>query len=101
MYLSPSVKQIQLKGDFKNLAFPVGAFFDVRVSDTDARRYSVAQINEEKDNLELIVHLHGKGCGSDYSWNKRNTPYENQYRKPNNHKGILWWKPCVISSDTI
>jgi len=66
MYLSPSVKQIQLKGDFKNLAFPVGAFFDVRVSDTDARRYTVAQINEEKDNLELIVHLHGKGCGSDY-----------------------------------
>ncbi|TYR36654.1 siderophore-interacting protein [Sphingobacterium phlebotomi] len=65
-YLSPSIKQFRLKGDFKNLQFPVGAFFDVRVSDTDARRYTVAHINEEKDKLVLIIHLHGKGCGSDY-----------------------------------
>ncbi|RZF61506.1 FAD-binding oxidoreductase [Sphingobacterium corticibacterium] len=65
-YLSPSVKQLRLEGDFKNLHFPVGAFFDIRVSDTDARRYTVAQINEEKDKLTLIAHLHGKGVGSDY-----------------------------------
>ncbi|MBD1432042.1 siderophore-interacting protein [Sphingobacterium sp. DN00404] len=65
-YLSPSVKQLQLKGDFKNLHFPVGAFFDIRVSDTEARRYTVAQVNEKKDKLTLIAHLHGKGVGSDF-----------------------------------
>lgn len=65
-YLSPSVKRIQLEGDFKNFHFPVGTFFDIRVSDTDSRRYTVAHINEEKDKLELIAHVHGKGCGSDY-----------------------------------
>lgn len=65
-YLSPSVKRIGLKGDFKTLHFPVGAFFDFRVTDTDARRYTVSHVNVEKNHLEFIAHIHRKGCGSDY-----------------------------------
>jgi len=65
-YLSPSVKRIGLKGDFKDLHFPVGAFFDFRVTDTDARRYTVSHVNVEKNHLEFIAYIHGKGCGSDY-----------------------------------
>jgi len=64
--LSPSVKRISLQGYFEKLQFSVGAFFDIRVSDTDARRYTVAEINTEKDNLKLIAHIHGNGCGSDF-----------------------------------
>mgnify|MGYP003576854488 FL=1 len=65
-YLSTSVKRISLQGNFEKLQFPVGAFFDVRVSDTDARRYTIAEINSEKDRLKLIAHIHGNGCGSDF-----------------------------------
>ncbi|RKO69765.1 siderophore-interacting protein [Sphingobacterium puteale] len=65
-HLSTSVKRISLQGNFEKLQFSVGAFFDIRVSDTDARRYTIAEINSEKDNLKLIAHIHGHGCGSDF-----------------------------------
>lgn len=65
-YLSPSVKRVRLNGDFKKLHFPVGSFFDFRVTDTDARRYTVSYVDVEKSNLELIAHIHGKGSGSGY-----------------------------------
>ncbi|PUV24224.1 FAD-binding oxidoreductase [Sphingobacterium athyrii] len=65
-HLSSSLKRISLQGNFEKLHFSVGAFFDIRVSDTDARRYTIAEINNEKDNLKLIAHIHGHGLGSDY-----------------------------------
>ncbi|MDR2274795.1 MAG: siderophore-interacting protein [Sphingobacterium sp.] len=65
-YLSRSVKRISLQGDFAKFQFSVGAFFDIRVSDTNARRYTIAEINSDKDNLKLIAHIHGHGCGSDF-----------------------------------
>jgi len=65
-YLSTTVKRISLQGDFGKLQFSVGAFFDIRVSDTDARRYTIAEINSEKNTLQLIAHIHGNGCGSDF-----------------------------------
>jgi NADPH-dependent ferric siderophore reductase len=65
-YLSRSVKRISLQGNFEKFQFPIGAFFDIRVSETDARRYTVAEINNEKNRLKLIVYIHGKGCGSDF-----------------------------------
>ncbi|ULT25230.1 FAD-binding oxidoreductase [Sphingobacterium sp. E70] len=65
-YLSTTVKRISLQGDFEKLQFSVGAFFDIRVSDTNARRYTIAEINSEKNSLQLIAHIHGNGCGSDF-----------------------------------
>lgn len=64
--LSPSLKKIQFKGDFKNLHFPVGAFVDFRVSETDARRYTVSLADPENGIIEMIVHLHGDGSGRHY-----------------------------------
>ncbi|MFD2556844.1 FAD-binding oxidoreductase [Sphingobacterium tabacisoli] len=65
-YLSPSVKLIKLTGLFDELHVPVGAFFDIRISDTEARRYTISSINRENSTLDLIVYLHGQGPGSKY-----------------------------------
>jgi 2-polyprenylphenol hydroxylase and related flavodoxin oxidoreductases len=63
-YLTPSVKRISLSGYFQKLQLSVGAFFDIRVSNTDARRYTIAGINSKRDKMHLIAHIHGQGCGS-------------------------------------
>lgn len=65
-YLSKTLKLIRIKGDFNDLALPVGAFFDIRVTDTDARRYTISGVDAEQNTLDLIAHIHGSGCGSDY-----------------------------------
>lgn len=64
--LSPSLKRIQFKGDFGKASFPVGAYIDFRVNETDARRYSVAKFDNANDLVDVIVHLHGDGPGSIY-----------------------------------
>jgi NADPH-dependent ferric siderophore reductase len=61
--LSRSVKKIRFKGDFKNAHFSVGAYIDFRVSDTEARRYTVSNADTQNGFMELIVHLHGNGPG--------------------------------------
>ncbi|KEO75340.1 FAD-binding oxidoreductase [Anditalea andensis] len=66
VYLSKSIKKIRFQGDFDNLSFPVGAFMDFRVSDTEARRYTVSYVDIENEILEFIVHLHGQGVGCMY-----------------------------------
>lgn len=63
-FLSPFVKRIRVKGDFKNLIFPVGSYVDFRVCDTEARRYTVSDVDVEKGILQFIVHLHGNAPGS-------------------------------------
>ena len=65
-YLSPSVKKIQFKGTFDSLTFQVGSYLDFRVSDTEARRYTVSYIDPQKETLEFIVHLHGEGQGRQF-----------------------------------
>lgn len=65
-YLSPSIKKIQFKGTFDSLQFQVGSYLDFRVSDTEARRYTVSYIDPQKETLEFIVHLHGKGQGRQF-----------------------------------
>lgn len=64
--LSPSLKRIQFKGDFSKINFPVGAYIDFRVNATDARRYTVSHVDIENGILDLIVHLHGRGSGSQF-----------------------------------
>jgi len=65
-FLSQSVKKICFKGDFKKLNFSVGSYIDFRISDTEARRYTASYADTENGILEFIVHLHGKGCGSEF-----------------------------------
>lgn len=64
--LSKSIKKIRFTGDFKNIQFMVGSYIDLRVSDTEFRRYTASYSDTEKGILEFIVHLHGNGCGSDF-----------------------------------
>lgn len=63
-FLSDTVKKIQFKGNFKKLNFGVGSFIDFRVSDTEARRYTVSYVDATRGILELIAHLHGEAPGS-------------------------------------
>jgi len=65
-FISQTVKKIHLNGDFKDLSFPVGCYIDFRVSDTEARRYTVAKADRENGFLEFIVHVHGAGSGSQF-----------------------------------
>lgn len=66
VWLSPSLKKIRFKGHFDKLTLPVGAFCDFRVSDTQARRYTVSNADIANGMLEFIVHLHGDGIGQQF-----------------------------------
>lgn len=61
--LSPVLKKICFKGDFKNMAFITGCYIDFRVTDTDVRRYSPCNVDTENGYFELIAYLHGNGPG--------------------------------------
>ena len=65
-YLSPSIKRLRFKGTFNSLHFEVGSYLDFRVSDTEARRYTVSYLDPQKEILEFIVHLHGEGQGRQF-----------------------------------
>ncbi len=65
-YLSSSVKVIKLRGLFNELSASVGAFFDIRINDTEARRYTISSIDRENNTLDLIVYLNDSGLGSRY-----------------------------------
>lgn len=62
--LSPSVKRIRFSGDFKKLTFKPGSYMDIRVSDTEVRRYTVAFSDTKNGLMDFIVHLHGAHPGS-------------------------------------
>lgn len=64
--LSPSVKRIRFNGDFKKHSFQPGSYMDIRVGDTEVRRYSAAFSDVENGIMDFIVHLHGEHPGSDY-----------------------------------
>ncbi len=68
-YLSPTIKKIRFKGTFDSLQFQVGSYLDFRVSDTEARRYTVSYLDPKKEILEFIVHLHGEGQGRQFMEN--------------------------------
>lgn len=69
--LSPFIKKISFKGSFDKLTLPVGASIDFRVSDTQARRYTVSHADIANGLLECIVHLHGDGIGQQFMDNLR------------------------------
>jgi NADPH-dependent ferric siderophore reductase len=62
--LSPSVKQISFKGDFKKLAFKVGYYMDFRVADTEVRRYTISHIDLKNGTIDFVAHIHGDAPGS-------------------------------------
>ncbi|RZJ52987.1 MAG: siderophore-interacting protein, partial [Flavobacterium sp.] len=64
--LSPSVKRIRFNGDFKSLNFQPSSYMDIRVSDTEVRRYSAAFSDTKNGIMDFIVHLHGTHPGSEY-----------------------------------
>lgn len=64
--LSPSIKRIRFKGDFKKLTFKPGSYMDIRVSDTEVRRYTIAFSDTKNGFMDFIVHLHGTHPGSHF-----------------------------------
>ena len=64
--LSPTVKRIRFNGDFKSLIFKPGSYMDIRVSDTEVRRYSAAFSDTKNGIMDFIVHLHGAHPGSEF-----------------------------------
>jgi NADPH-dependent ferric siderophore reductase len=66
VYVNPTIKKISLKGDVKGMHFPIGYAIAVRVSDTEYRNYTPVYNDQEKDLVELIIHLHGATPGSQY-----------------------------------
>lgn len=65
-HLSPSIRRLRFKGTIETLKFPVGAYLDLRVSDTAVRRYTIAYFDKNKGVFECLVHLHQNGCGSEF-----------------------------------
>lgn len=68
-WLSPSVKKISFPGDFIKWNFSIGSYIDSRVTNTEVRRYTVSFAGAGDGVLELIVHLHGGRCGSNFMRN--------------------------------
>ncbi|PAM96350.1 siderophore-interacting protein [Flavobacterium sp. IR1] len=64
--LSQGVKKIRFKGDFTKFAFKPGSHMDIRVSDTEIRRYTAAYSDTKAGIMDFVVHLHGRYPGSDY-----------------------------------
>lgn len=64
--LSPGVRRIRFRGDFNEFVFKPGSYMDIRVSDTEVRRYTAAYSDTQAGIIDFIVHLHGKHPGSEY-----------------------------------
>lgn len=62
--ISRGVIKIRFAGDFKKIDVKTGSYMDFRVSDTEARRYTISDIDNGKGIIEFIAHLHGDAPGS-------------------------------------
>ena len=62
--LSASVKKIRFCGDFQNFSFHPGSYMDIRVSDTEVRRYTAAAGDAQSGVMDFVVHLHGPHSGN-------------------------------------
>ncbi|WP_410879379.1 FAD-binding oxidoreductase [Myroides sp. DW712] len=62
--LSPSIKRIQIKGQFEKLHLNSGAYISFTLNYVQTRKYTIATLDKEKGCLELLVYLHHhKGNG--------------------------------------
>lgn len=59
--LSPSLKKIQLQGNFSKIKIASGSYLSFKLNYTQVRTYTIAQVDRERDILELIVYLHKNG----------------------------------------
>lgn len=96
-FLSDNLKRIRFKGNFKKLNFGVGSFIDFRVSDTEARRYTVSYVDASDKILDIIAHLHGDAPGSRYMGNLRvgdkiniNPPRAYRYYDPSAERYVIF-----------
>lgn len=96
-YLSDTVKRIQFTGNFRKFNFGVGSFIDFRVSDTEARRYTVSYVDDMRERLELIAHIHGEAPGSCFMRKldigdtvNINPPREYKYYEPTAAKYVIF-----------
>lgn len=61
-HLTPTLKKVTFKGDFKHVEFNAGDVIEFRINDTDFRHYTLSDLG--KDFCEVIFYLHDKGIGS-------------------------------------
>ncbi len=65
-YITQTIKKIRLGGDLSKMKFLTGGASVIRVSDTEYRNYTIASCDLSANHLDLIVHIHGNGPGSQY-----------------------------------
>lgn len=65
-YITPQLKKIRFKGDFKELRFELGYSISFRINAKDTRHYTVSYGNSEEGILEVIAHLHGDAPGCNF-----------------------------------
>lgn len=65
-YLTPQLKKIRFKGNFKELKLELGYSISFRISARDSRHYTVSYGNSEEGILEVIAHLHGDAPGCNF-----------------------------------
>lgn len=83
--LSPNIRQIRFSGDIAKLKLVIGGASVIRVSETEYRNYTIAALDREKGYIEMVIHLHGRGPGSDYIKNLQ-TGDELYISMPRGHK---------------
>ncbi len=66
IYISPNVKKIRFSGNLSRMNFQIGYANVIRVSDTEFRNYTAAYYDTQKGVLDMIIHIHGNGPGSQY-----------------------------------
>lgn len=65
--VTPSIKIIELKGDFKKLNFSSGSYLSLTLNYIQTRKYTVSHLDKDKGTLEFIVYLHRNiGTGQNF-----------------------------------
>ncbi len=67
--LSPQLKLITMQGELSDMRFVPGQDIKIRVTDLDFRHYTPTFFDKEKGLCQLLIHLHGKGPGSEWAEN--------------------------------
>ncbi len=68
--ISPSVKIIELQGDFKKLNFSSGSYLSLTLNYIQTRKYTVSRLDKDKGTLDLIVYLHRNSGTGQHFMNK-------------------------------
>jgi len=65
-YITERIRLIHLCGNLSGFNYQVGYAVAILVGQRQLRNYTVSAIDVDKGTIEIIIHLHGNGPGSDF-----------------------------------